>query len=464
MNDEFDNRLKSHIANIFDNYEDSSADEGWALLREKYPAKQNSRPIAWLWWGSVAAGLLMMLGFGLWLNRKPGEVKLNAAVNKVSTTSPYKVQKIDKQITKTQKNTSIAKQSNELPGTKAVIQNRLYAARNYKANKNALHTGNSNHQKKETHNTVKNVVSSLGQPLARQPNNPDKANHIAIKSVYPAKADSAALVNAPTIKPADTANATLVMVKPEVKEPTKTLFITDTKQPAKAVSKASNKKVSFGLYAATYFNYAKGSDNEFNVGAGFTSDIKIVGGLKLSTGIAITQNSLNYRSPTAETVTRYASSADAAKTQTSAPNTLASASFNINPPAFKSYQASLIGLDVPINLKYQFANNDNYISAGLSSGTFINETYNYVFDNPAPLANSSTVTQQQSNKTQNSFSTFDFARTLNLSFGVGYPLGKKNRLIIEPFLKYPLNGLGSQQIYFGAGGVNLKLNFRSGKK
>jgi hypothetical protein len=53
---------------------------------------------------------------------------------------------------------------------------------------------------------------------------------------------------------------------------------------------------------------------------------------------------------------------------------------------------------------------------------------------------------------------------LNVSFGMGYPLGKSNRLIIEPFLKYPLDGLGAQQIRFGAGGLNLKINFKGTKK
>jgi RNA polymerase sigma-70 factor (ECF subfamily) len=34
----------------------------------------------------------------------------------------------------------------------------------------------------------------------------------------------------------------------------------------------------------------------------------------------------------------------------------------------------------------------------------------------------------------------------------------------KPFLKYPLNGLGEQQIRFGAGGLNLKFDFKSSKK
>jgi hypothetical protein len=52
---------------------------------------------------------------------------------------------------------------------------------------------------------------------------------------------------------------------------------------------------------------------------------------------------------------------------------------------------------------------------------------------------------------------------LNLSFGLTYPVGK-NHLVVEPFLKYPLQGLGEQQIRFGAGGLNLKFNLEPSKK
>ncbi len=88
------------------------------------------------------------------------------------------------------------------------------------------------------------------------------------------------------------------------------------------------------------------------------------------------------------------------------------------------------------------------------------QTYNYN-NISTPL---STLQQPQSKISSNSFSDFYFAKTLNVSFGIGYPIGKKNHLIIEPFLKYPLSGLGSQQIHFGAGGLNLKFDFQSAKK
>ena len=58
--------------------------------------------------------------------------------------------------------------------------------------------------------------------------------------------------------------------------------------------KSGDKAVRFGVYAGTYFNYAKGSSNQLNVGAGVTSDIKLNDNLKISTGVTIAQNTLSY--------------------------------------------------------------------------------------------------------------------------------------------------------------------------
>jgi hypothetical protein len=118
---------------------------------------------------------------------------------------------------------------------------------------------------------------------------------------------------------------------------------------------------------------------------------------------------------------------------------------------------------VPVNLKYDFnpKKMDAYVLAGLSSGTFINETYTYQYNYPA-LASAS-LQQIQNQTSRQSFNGFYFGRTLNVAVGLGYPVGK-NHLVLEPFLKYPLDGLGSQNIRFGAGGVNLKFNFGAIKK
>ena len=62
MDDQFDDSLENHIRLVFEKFEDPTADEGWLLLREKFPEKGKKRPVVWLWWSSAAAILLLALG------------------------------------------------------------------------------------------------------------------------------------------------------------------------------------------------------------------------------------------------------------------------------------------------------------------------------------------------------------------------------------------------------------------
>jgi hypothetical protein len=62
------------------------------------------------------------------------------------------------------------------------------------------------------------------------------------------------------------------------------------------------------------------------------------------------------------------------------------------------------------------------------------------------------------------FGSFNVIKTLNLSFGMGTDLGKSNRLVIEPFVRYPFVGAGDQNIKFTSSGVNLKFVFEGKKK
>jgi hypothetical protein len=62
-------------------------------------------------------------------------------------------------------------------------------------------------------------------------------------------------------------------------KPAKTIddMFADDKLRAVAKNKKADdqvKKVNFSVYAATYFNYAEGSTNQINAGAGITSDFR----------------------------------------------------------------------------------------------------------------------------------------------------------------------------------------------
>ena len=251
------------------------------------------------------------------------------------------------------------------------------------------------------------------------------------------------------------------------RQPNKTLFA-DNKVPKDKQTKSqeySGRTVRFGIYAATYVNYARGSNNSVNEGLGISSDIRLSRKLNLSTGVAIGQNSLNYGSQYPPEQAKLLTATNAAA---ASPNTLAAEAYSKNgfsaaTPSLKNYNANLVGLEVPINLKYQFnpAKSATFVSIGVSSGTFIKETYTSTYNYVTPFASNLSQTTDQS--LQQNFNSFYFAKTLNFSFGMGYRVAG-NDLIIEPFVKYPIQGMGAQQIKFGSGGVNLKFNFLGRRK
>ena len=451
MDDQLDNDLKNHIREVFDNYEDTTAGEGWLLLREKFPAEKKSRGMIWLWW--AAAVLLICAGTGLWLN-----LSTNKPVNPIVKKAGQPLKRNDEPVRKVESDTASATQIAVSPQEKAVPQNG-------KGSNNAAAKikPSVNYQATSTKKVVMPNAPANKPPVINNPvkgaTDPAPVDQNAVAAVQPAQA-----VTKNNTPPADVpfkstapavANSTVATQQPKPAKTVMDMFKTDNgdKQPERKESDQKAKKVNFGLYAGTYFNYGKGSDNQVNVGGGVTSDIKLNKKLKLVTGISIAQNSLSYQAiPTAAASLRSSLAIPAAAVSGNMYATLAST------PTVKNYNASLVGLDIPINLKYEFnpEKTDAYVSLGLSSGTFIDESYTYKYNYPS--IQSSSLKETQNETTGNNFNSFYFAKTLNIAFGVGYPFGK-NRLIIEPFLKYPLDGLGSQNLKFGAGGLNLKFNF-----
>ncbi|HTH81458.1 MAG TPA: hypothetical protein VL490_00900 [Mucilaginibacter sp.] len=427
MDNKTDNELKKRISEVFDNFDDQTAHEGWLLLREKYP-KKNRRVIAWYWWGMAAAVLLLFFGISLFNNHT--ETKTKKLSNNV-----IKQQNIitDKQ----QATHTSAKQPATIPHT-------LVNIKKEPVNKESpyITVATDQHVPVSVLSKDKLTAQNEMQPIAAQATAKDK-DSVAVK------ADAAVAAEEQHADANGINGLNNIMRKPATPAHKPDAIMDD--YPGSKSPTPANKSVRFGIYAATFFNYAKGSSNQVNVGAGITADISISSNLTLSTGVALAQNTLTYGNlPTQSAHENYV-----AVIPPPAANSIGGLtggqSYDIN-----HYNASLVALDIPINLKFEFNpdKHTTYILAGLSSGTFINETYTY---------NYGTI-QKTNTSVNSSLTNFYFAKTLNVSFGFGYPLSKINSLIIEPFLKYPLSGIGAQDLKFGAGGVNLKFSITSPKK
>ena len=465
MSNQADNRLRNHIIEVFDNYQDTSADASWLLLRERFPDKKRKTPA--IWW--LAAAVLLMAGLGLFLFIPQQRQTLSY---KPKQQKPVNAPEILKKSGSTDDKPVAKSASSISKNAPYSIANRLSVEQGMSKYSNLSAIANNiAFNKPVIVNIIPLVPLNNSKPA-------DSLHSILTTSLAKGKTAPAEILGGLTaVKDQSVKDSTLKGNNVAV-DLQKTKSIQDLLNADNARQNATNhssekilipkKSVVLSAYAATYFNYAKGSSNQVNVGGGITSDFKVSNRLKLSTGLYVAQNTLSYNSTSipqavnnsALTIANTGSKlyADPAASNATPLNYIAS-------PAINNFNANLLGLDIPINLKYQFnpAKNDTYVAAGLSSGTYISETYSSAY-NYSNIYGNSTLAQPQEATNRQHFNTFDFAKTLNLSFGVGYPLGKTNRLIVEPFLKYPLGGLGSQNIRFGASGINLKLNLNNPKK
>jgi len=477
MDEPLDNDLKKRIREVFDNYHDEHADEGWLLLRERYPEKAHRRAIAWLWWSSAAAILLLFLGI-LLLNRRPE--KENKLVNNKPGIHHPVIKSIEPQKNNNIANNERADNDRAADSVMNSVQTQAFAENN-----SAAHSVHKNADSKKVpgnRNTSDRIANNITNKSSIA-NNEIPANNSsdqAIAAINPTKsiakqpvgitqADNSAKIdsgaNSITQSVAVAKQNNGVNMMDQAKQPGKTLFA-DNEVPKDKKAKSqeySGRAFRFGIYAATYVNYAKGSNNRINEGLGISSDIRLSRKLNLSTGVAIGQNSLSYGNQLPPEQSRLL----AASNPTASSNTLAAAAYNkygysAATPSLKNYNANLVGLEVPINLKYHFNPDKSatFVSMGVSSGTFIKETYTSTYNYVTPFASNLSQTTDQS--LQQKFNSFYFAKTLNFSVGTGYRVAG-NDLIIEPFVKYPIQGLGAQQIKFGSGGVNLKFSFQGGR-
>ena len=421
-----DNKLSSKIKQVFDDYEDLSADAGWEKLRQKYPDRIK-RPI-FLWMSLAAAICLFVAGF--WL------ISLN---QQTDINKPVKDQ-----------NKMIAKQNTSVPGAEKKANNGLSSTKNIK----------------EKVSVNEDVASSEGNKFSEKKHAPAILPDQAVYAVQETSAtrkvadkvisEEVEKTTSIGVTRSDRNSFSVVTIEPIIKvdEGTfRTLNVMEENTKENTANDKKNRKTTFNIFAGSFFNYSEGSENELNFGAGFSSDIRISKNLKFSTGLSLSSNSLSFES---QQLPQNASSSFISARDLSSAGILTT---------ITSYKADLLAIDIPVNLKYQFAPESNkfYVSAGLSSSTYLNETYAFQYKNFNPTSGIFSA-QAKDQEIKKQLSDFDLARTLNLSFGLSTGFGKTQTISIEPFLKYPLGGLGSENLKFGSTGINLKLHFKPAKK
>ncbi len=417
-----DQELSNRIRQVFEDYEDpTSPAQGWKSLRKKYPSPVR-RPLL-LWWATAAAVLLIALG-GSWLyNLRPTET---AVISKPAASGALVGQ---------QNHGSAAPPAAPAvrlskPLVNSLIKQRASRAIIEHSDERLVDSQLADLSLQEM--DLAGAVPGPIQEIARDEQHSPESDRSSAEDIPRPKTASAPLVLSTTDRPerrqASSAEGALIEYK-------------------------RDKDELLSIYAGSFFNYAEGSEMKLNFGAGLSSDVRISAKLRLTAGISMAQNSLSFKDnlmPAASEELRYASPSLGYGPSVSTTKVIT------------NYDASLLSLDIPISLKYMIIPEDNrlYISAGLVSGTYLTETYALNYRNYS-TSSGLLIDQSKVEEKKNQLQTFDLARTLNLSFGFNAPISKHQTISVEPFIRYPLGGLGSENLRFGASGINIRLNLSS---
>lgn len=242
----------------------------------------------------------------------------------------------------------------------------------------------------------------------------------------------------------------------ETNEQVLPLLPTETEpEIALSVNHKSKQKVKIGVELASFTNYASEElVPEMNFGAGLTANIPIKSRFSFAPGIILSSYNMQVENT------------DQLSDKNTTPTT--SGIYTINAliesnPDIKPTGVELTGLDIPINFQYCFIRkpkSNYFVEFGFSSLLYLSEKYDYTVTEIAGANPDGTYTygQTYSGETETpAFETFDFASLLNFSMGWDFRLSRGFGLTLNPYIKYPISTMTSDDIKFGSGGLKLKL-------
>ncbi|MBK0383864.1 hypothetical protein I5M32_12925 [Pedobacter sp. SD-b] len=448
MKEQFDRAIRNHIRDTFGNYNDQMADDGWKKLNEKKRKKRRGL----IFWYTLPSGIAAALAL-IWLLNWSQISKDNSNHQTVIAKNGLNNHHNNE---KTTIKDSIYTHSNTVKKPNSIIlktDNQSLANQTIKENLTAYTPINGfKNSKKAQIKTVHTAPILTAQNKENQLETNGTFNYLAVSNVK----NSINLINKIDLKEKpiekiEIAANTNVFEQPDLaqtsykKNPFANLPQVASKNNLKPVKK-DNFKMS--IDANTYYSFSEaGVNNALNLGLGLATEFKLTKRLSVNSGILLNRQTTSFNG-------NEKSTSDFKRTSFS---TLAAV------PEAQITNAKLIGLDIPLDLKFDFSLGKikSFITSGISSYSVINEEYinDYsVVNYSITGVRTSNITNKQENPT-GSFSYFKFARTINFSFGLLYPVGKKNTISVEPFMKYPISGLGYQDLKIGSGGLSFKLNF-----
>jgi len=435
MNEQFDRALRNHIRDTFDHYDDLMQDDGW----KKFKQQKNRKKRFILWYAlpsGIAAALALLWIFNTTTNGIVKPENKFIAKNK-TTETPQVFNKAEK---------SDGSSISDLNRNKELVSRE----------RKSTETDLNHYQNADSFTallTVEKERAQIGEVEVQQ------KTSIRLQADYTEPALTLAEQDfvATDSRKQETQdylafnNDLLKNTDPQVKP-----------APQKKEDAKKSKPFNFSVDANTYYSFTSaGVNHNLNLGVGLLSELKLTKRLSVNSGISFNRQSAAIFQNSPEQGTNSQSFASP-----STPNSLVSqvSKQSISVPEETQISAKLVGFDIPLNLKYNVSlgKTKTFISTGISSYSLLNQSYANdvsVINYSLTSQPTTTILRTVEKEKEDAFSNFQFARTVNFSFGILYPLSTKNSISVEPFVKYPIAGFGQKDLEIGSGGVSFKLNF-----
>lgn len=219
------------------------------------------------------------------------------------------------------------------------------------------------------------------------------------------------------------------------------------------IEKETNKHLKIGVDFAPIINYTSENENStIGLVSGFSIDYPISNTIDISAGILYSNQKFDLNQPS---------------------NYLKDAVSLSNSSQLVDKSATLEGIEIPINIKYNFSidNKAVFVSLGFSSTSSFNENIESKYK-----LNTSTQTRTKDASgnnivkyelyyvdktilTPNTSKAFNFANIINASLGINIPTKNNQSIIVEPYLKYYLAPISQQKVDVIGAGIHLRYIF-----
>ncbi|MEO5562144.1 MAG: hypothetical protein ABIR18_01890 [Chitinophagaceae bacterium] len=461
--EEMDRKIKEAAENDIHGYEDKSWKDMEVLLDKHLPQKKKRR-------GIIVFFLLAALGLSGYLlvssissSKKP-VVQQNKTTLPASTPGDQQKTSPAKEITDNKNDTAVTEKT-VTDNNKTKVADQITSIDqpgnnevNTSATNNSIASATKNPDSKINgkNNTVNNSslssttpVQSTNRSNTKQPGQLVKKNNtIVVEKKSPAKtiAEPIATTAANQDKEQKSTTATPEsIVKGE--------SIPAPSQPATTTT--AQKKVDNDLPVAKAPNEpvkkeqkAKQNNSKFSFNFSFGPDLSSVGiknpgqvkaQFGLGVGYAITDK-ISVRTGFFAGKKIYTADSNSYKVPNSTPYSPANSPFRIDADCFV--------YEIPVNVVYNFAQSKKhnwFVSAGLSS--YLMKEEKYIYNYKTPGGQQVSYPKEFKNENQHIFSI------LGLSGGYQYHVSKRFSLLVEPYIKMPLSGVGHGNVKLNSTGV-----------